>query len=69
MRDPEVAVAVEPFVERIVVGGLAVVSGLWIVELVDPGVGLWLLGPMLVFGGGASLVSGIAAPLEWPSGR
>ena len=58
----------EPFVERIVVGGVALVLGLWIVELVDPAVGLWLLGPLLVFGGGASLVAGITGPLEWPRG-
>jgi hypothetical protein len=54
----------EPFVQRIVAGGLALVAGLWLAAGVDPGAGPWLLGPLLVFGGGASLLSGIARPLD-----
>ena len=56
---------VEPFVRRIVAGGLALVAGLWVLALLDPGSAPWFLGPVLVFGGGASLLSGIARPLPW----
>lgn len=55
---------VEPFVRRIVAGGVAMVAGLWVLVLADPAGPLWLLGPVLVFGGGASLLSGIARPLD-----
>lgn len=56
---------VEPFVRRIVAGGLAVIAGLWTVTLLEPGSAAWLVGPVLLFGGVASLVAGIARPLVW----
>lgn len=55
---------VEPFVRRIVAGGLSVLAGLWTVTLLEPGSTAWLLGPVLLFGGVASLASGIARPLD-----
>lgn len=53
----------EPFVRRIVVGGVALVAGLWSLASLDPAVGVWLIGPILVFGGVTSLLAGIAQPL------
>lgn len=53
----------EVFLQRIVAGGLALVAGLWVAATLDPSTWPWLLGPLLVFGGGASLLAGIARPL------
>ncbi|MFB6353980.1 MAG: hypothetical protein ABEJ92_07815 [Halobacteriales archaeon] len=60
--------AVEPFVRRIVAGGLALVAGLWLAALLDPSGWPWLVGPALAFAGLASLAAGIARPLsvDWP---
>ena len=56
---------VEPFVRRIVAGGLAVLAGLWALALLESGSAAWLVGPVLVFAGVASLAAGIARPLDW----
>jgi hypothetical protein len=55
----------EPFVQRIIAGGLGLVAGLWIAALLEPGPGPWLLGPVLILGGVAGLASGIAGPIEY----
>lgn len=54
----------ERFVQHIVAGGLLLVAGLWVTAILEPGVDLWLLGPLLVIAGGASLLAGIAEPLD-----
>lgn len=54
----------EPFVQRIMAGGLSLVAGLWLVVSLDLDAVGWLLGLLLVIGGGASLLAGIARPLD-----
>ncbi len=55
----------EAFVQRIIAGGIALVAGLWIATLLEPGVGPWLLGPVLIVAGLAGLGTGIARPIEY----
>jgi hypothetical protein len=55
----------EPFVKYIVAGGLALVAGLWIVELVAFGTVPWVVGLLLVGLGIAGLSVGIHREIEY----
>jgi hypothetical protein len=55
---------VEPFVRRIVAGGLALVAGLWLVDLGTPSEPAWLAGLALVLVGVSALATGIWRQVE-----
>jgi hypothetical protein len=57
--------AVEPFVRRIVAGGLALVAGLWLVRLTVRWTPPWAAGLVLALVGVAALASGIRSELEY----
>lgn len=54
----------ERFVQAIVVGGLALVAGLWVGTLVEPGTLAWAGGGLLALAGVAGLAYGIATELD-----
>jgi hypothetical protein len=56
---------VEGFVRRIVVGGLALVTGLWILALFEFLTAVWILGVLLVGVGIGGLGSGIWSEIEY----
>ncbi len=56
---------VEPFVRRIVGGGLALVVGLWLGTLATAWSPLWLVGVGLVVLGIGGLASGIWSEVEY----
>lgn len=56
---------VERFVRFLVVGGLALVAGLWLTALYPFPGPLWLLGVALALGGVAALAVGIESQVDW----
>lgn len=54
----------ERFVRLIVVGGVVLVGGLWLVALLETRSTAWLAGVVLVLLGTASLAAGIASEIE-----
>lgn len=54
----------ERFVQLIVVGGIALVAGLWLVALLERGSIAWVVGVGLALAGTASVVAGIGRELE-----
>lgn len=59
------AARVEPFVRRIVAGGLALVAGLWLADLTVPLSAPWLASVLLVLAGLLGLGSGIRSQIEY----
>lgn len=55
----------ERFTQLIVVGGLALVAGLWVVTLLEAWSLPWLLGIVLVLGGLGGLGSGIWIEVDY----
>lgn len=56
---------IERFVQLILGGGLGLVAGLWIVELMPRDSGIWLLGILLAFLGAIAILAGIASELNY----
>lgn len=64
--DPNGRVAeIERFVRLIVVGGLDMLAGLWVVALSRPWAGPWLFGAALALVGAGGVTVGIWRPLEY----
>ncbi|MFC4407370.1 hypothetical protein [Haloarchaeobius iranensis] len=57
--------AVEPFIRRIVAGGLALVAGLWLVRLTVRWTAPWAAGVVLALVGVAGLAVGVERQLEY----
>ncbi|AEH38179.1 hypothetical protein [Halopiger xanaduensis] len=58
----------ERFVQLIVVGGLALVAGLWLAALFARGSTVWIAGVGLALLGAASVFAGIGSELEYGYG-
>lgn len=58
------ATNVERFVRLIVVGGVALVAGLWLLAFFDAWSVAWLVGAALALLGAGSLVGGIESRIE-----
>ena len=54
----------ERFLQYVVAGGLAVVAGLWLVELATPHSGPWLAASVLAIAGAGVLCAGVSVELE-----
>lgn len=55
----------ERFAQLIVAGGLALVAGLWLVELLDRGSPPWLAGVTLAAAGALALGAGIHSEIDY----
>lgn len=58
------AMRAERFVRHIVVGGIALVAGLWVASASPPESPGWLVGAVIALGGLAGLIAGIWRPLS-----
>lgn len=64
--DPKGRVAgIQRFVRFIVVGGLALLAGLWVVTIARPWAAPWIVGLALVLLGAGGVTVGIWRPLDY----
>ena len=64
MRQPPDSVEMERFVQFVVAGGIAMVVGLWVVELTATSSAPWFVGVLAALGGAVLALAGIYRELS-----